>query len=352
MCSISFSDKISLAGVRFMHDHYELLINLDAFNQLPELHRLGVLKHEMLHILYNHTGRRNDRDPQLFNIAADCAINQHINADHLPAGCVTPQSINCSTLNETAEFYYNFLLANPDEAEKFRTPELTDLLESEGDPDICKNIARHMAEKAMKATEKARGSLPSNISAILKLLSRPREISWEQYLRNLVGNKKVSSKRTILRPDRRQPHFEHIKGKTKNRTFNVLIVGDVSGSMSDAEVIATWQEVRHICKLTKTDLHLVQIDTQAYPPEKLSPNTTTISRKASGGTYLYPAVEMANDHHLDYQAIIITTDGGVCKEDINSFNALKLPIIWLVSSSGTTSPYMTTSHMRAFQLSA
>jgi predicted metal-dependent peptidase len=122
--------------------------------------------------------------------------------------------------------------------------------------------------------------------------------------------------------------------------------------MSDAEVIATWQEVRHICKLTKTDLHLVQIDTQAYPPEKLSPNTTTISRKASGGTYLYPAVEMANDHHLDYQAIIITTDGGVCKEDINSFNALKLPIIWLVSSSGTTSPYMTTSHMRAFQLSA
>ena len=34
-----------------------------------------LVAHEVLHVVYDHMGRRGDRDPQLFNIANDYAVN-------------------------------------------------------------------------------------------------------------------------------------------------------------------------------------------------------------------------------------------------------------------------------------
>ena len=82
-CKVVISTDIETAGVRFANTKYILMINPEFFDPLPLTIRLGILKHEMLHILYNHTSRQEDRQQKQFNITADCAINQQIDRSHL-----------------------------------------------------------------------------------------------------------------------------------------------------------------------------------------------------------------------------------------------------------------------------
>ena len=94
-CRIVFDDTMQApAGVNFMHDHYNLFINptgfdltdeqfaaaqlqdssatkhIPGFCEYPLEHRLGILKHEMLHILFAHIARKE--------VHAECAVKcQH-----------------------------------------------------------------------------------------------------------------------------------------------------------------------------------------------------------------------------------------------------------------------------------
>lgn len=392
-CRVVFDTTMKApAGVNFMHDHFNLYINpndtwveadpaklasakhkpqarqtpegkteicLKGFNSYPLEQRLGILKHEMLHILYNHMRRKGDRDHKGFNIAADCAINQLIDRSHLPPEGIFidqfPSETGKVPANLTAEQYYELFSKDydPDKPGSGSGQCIDDHSkwdESQGDGDLSEDIAKGMADRAVSQTQKSRGNVPYELSEWLSLLSRKREITWQQLLRNITGNKRVGIRKTIMRPDRRLPNSEWIKGRTKDRRYSVLVISDVSGSVSDAGLLSLWSEVRNICELTQSSIDLIQVDTQPSKPEKLTKNTKTIQRKACGGTYLSPALEMARKHKLDFQAIVATTDGYLDEEDVSNFAALNLPVIWLIEADGHILPSMNTGRMRAFQL--
>ena len=395
-CRVVFdTDMEAPAGVNFMHDHFNLYINptgkwikvdpakipaknppqlrttpdgdtealIPGFNSLPLEHRLGVLKHEMLHILYNHMRRKGDRDYRAFNIATDCAINQLIERTHLPGACIFPDNFPSETgkvpVNLTAEQYYELIDKQYNDDSNGSGSGAGSTLDdhgkwsdSQGDGDLSEDIAKGMADRAVAQTQKSRGNVPHELSEWLSLLSRKREITWQQLLRNITGNKRVGIRKTIMRPDRRLPNSEWIKGRTKDRRFSVLVVSDVSGSVSDAGLLSLWSEVRNICDLTQSSLDLIQVDTRPSKPEKLTRNTKTIERKACGGTYLTPAIKTARDHNLDFQCIVATTDGYLDEEDVSNFAALNLPVIWLIEAEGHILPSMNSGRMRAFQLTA
>ena len=50
----SFTDKIPTAGVSKNGIGVQLTVNPDFFNSLSERHRVGLLKHELLHISFGH----------------------------------------------------------------------------------------------------------------------------------------------------------------------------------------------------------------------------------------------------------------------------------------------------------
>ena len=394
-CRVVFDTTMKApAGVNFMHDHFNLYINpedtwvkadptklasakhkpqtrqtadgktevcLKGFNSYPLEQRLGILKHEMLHILYNHMRRKGDRDHQGFNIAADCAINQLIDRSHLPAQGIFidqfPSGTGKVPANLTAEQYYELISKNYDPDQPGSGSGSGQCIddhdkwgESQGDGDLSEDIAKGMADRAVSQTQKSRGNVPSELSEWLSLLSRKREVTWQQLLRHITGNKRVGIRKTILRPDRRLPNSEWIKGRTKDRRYSVLVISDVSGSVSDKGLLSLWSEVRNICELTQSSIDLIQVDTQPSKPEKLTKNTKTIQRKACGGTYLSPALEMARKHKLDFQAVVVTTDGYLDESDVAAFDSLHIPVIWLIEADGTIMPSMNSSHMKAFQL--
>lgn len=378
-CRVVFDNTLPApAGVNFMYDHFNLYINIDGiapsilnpkgvpgFASFPLEQRLGILKHEMLHILYNHIGRREDRNHNGFNISSDCAINQQIERNHLPEWVILPDQfpgVGSVPVNLTAEQYYELLPkeykdnnggGNGSGQESGQLDDHGKWDESQGDKELQDDIAKNMIERSISNTQKAHGNLPSQVSDWLALVTRKREIDWKNVLRSIVGNKRVGSKRTLLRRDRRLPNFEWIKGRTKDRKFDLLLVSDVSGSVSNTALTALWGEVRHICDVTNTPVHLIQVDAHPCKPEQLKKNTRTIERKACGGTILHPALEMAEKHKLEYNAIVVTTDAYLDESDVRKFADTGKRVIWLIEAEGADPmPIMNSGKMQAFKLKA
>jgi hypothetical protein len=76
---------VNTAAVSKNGINYQLMVDEEFWGNLPELHKLGVLKHELLHIaLFHLTTYHKYKDPKLANIAMDMEINQLIDENWLP----------------------------------------------------------------------------------------------------------------------------------------------------------------------------------------------------------------------------------------------------------------------------
>jgi predicted metal-dependent peptidase len=382
------------AGVNFMYDHYNLYINpleeiplepdqdgnypkndqgnelksIPGFNGLSLEHRMGVCKHEMLHVINMHVSRREDRDHQGFNIAADCAINQLIERTHLPDACIYPDQFpghdksNPVPSDLTAEQYYELLPFSDDpngggQCRGFGQGPGSGVLddhskwaESQGDSELQEDISKNMLDRAITETQKSKGNIPSNISEWLDNLTKKREVDWRQVLRRLAGNKRANTRKTLMRRDRRLPDFNWIKGKTKDRIGEVLLISDVSGSVSDEALNTLWSECKHICDAVGSEITLIQVDTQPTKPEKLTKSTKSIERKACGGTILHPALDKAKECKVSFNCVVVSTDGYLDISDVEHFYAIRKPVIFLVEQDGIIMPEMTVNNCRAFQL--
>jgi|LakMenE01Jun11ns_1017448.scaffolds.fasta_scaffold9956024_4 predicted metal-dependent peptidase len=85
-------NDIPTAGVSKNGINYQLAINETFWCGLTDLNRLGLLKHELLHIAFGHlTAYHNFADKRMANIAMDMEINQYIENDWLPGGEYTTE---------------------------------------------------------------------------------------------------------------------------------------------------------------------------------------------------------------------------------------------------------------------
>ena len=81
------SKRVPTAGVSKNGINYQLAINEDFWMSLTEDQKLGLLKHELLHIAFGHlTMFFKFTDRRLANVAMDMEINQYIDRDWLPGG--------------------------------------------------------------------------------------------------------------------------------------------------------------------------------------------------------------------------------------------------------------------------
>ena len=157
-----------------------LYYNPDFVNKLSPTELRGVLKHEALHILLHHLTRAKHfaYNPRGYNIAADMAINCHI--EGLPEGAMYPKTFNLED-NQSSEFYYEKLKKEAENQKK----EIGEFAEGLGDTvddhslwdefddDIVEEKIRNIADKAIKEQEKMDGALlmVSWLSRLLQLTS-------------------------------------------------------------------------------------------------------------------------------------------------------------------------------------
>lgn len=80
-------EDLDTAGVSKQGINTQLAINPVFWENLSSEYRVGILKHELLHIAFQHLLLRDKyKDKKLFNIAADIEINQYIDRAYLPGG--------------------------------------------------------------------------------------------------------------------------------------------------------------------------------------------------------------------------------------------------------------------------
>lgn len=200
--------------------------------------------------------------------------------------------------------------------------------ESEGNEQAAKEITRQMTETA---TNKSRGLSPSECSDALALLKMKEQINWKKELRRIVGNRKAFSKLTIKKHDRRFPERKDLRGKTKDHVADILVILDVSGSMSDEELLYGLNETRAISEKAGAGVKIIQIDTEPKLVEEFDPKATSFKRRGYGGTTLYPAIAYAMEHNIRFDCVVIVTDG-YCESTWDG-QIPKVPFIWLVTQN-------------------
>ena len=317
---------IPTAGVSKKGINVDLSVNPEFFDKLPEKHRIGLLKHELLHISFGHLIMRDRyEDHRLFNIAADLEINQYIGEDYLPEGGVTMEMFKDLDLDVRAgtDYYYKKLdeareegncsalesiLNQMDGNSIYDHPTWKDFDElSEADKKLVQKQIEHQLKETTDVIRKRQGTVPGELAEIInKLMTvEPPSFNWKAYLRRFVGNSSISYTKKLRRKyNKRYTANPGLKIKFKN---HICVGVDTSGSVSNSELKEFMNELCHMHK-TGHQITVVQCDTQINSIEVFNPRKDW-EIKGRGGTDFQPVVDHYNEKKDRYTALIYLTDG-------------------------------------------
>ena len=360
----SWSDQLPTAGVCKNGINFQLMINEKFWTDLSEDHKLGLLKHELLHIAFQHlTTFTMFSDKKMANIAMDMEINQYINGYWLPEGGIDINDYGDLNLDRKAgsRYYYDKLKqAQQDKKDTGscgddNMDKLLDSMEQgqgtvmigpasgrDGDkevnipdheweefedmPDaekklIEKQIQRVMSE-AKEQTIKKRGYVPGEISGLIKLdeVIAPK-FNWKAYIRRFTGiSTKIFTRKVRRKENKRYSDNPGLKIKMRQ---NMLVGIDTSGSVCDSELEEFINEIHHLYK-AGVNVTIVQCDTQIQSIKNYD-GKFELEVSGRGGTYFEPVLELFNERR-EFTSLIYFTDG----EAWTDMKPRK-PVLWVLS---------------------
>ena len=325
------SNRVPTAGVSKNGINYQLAINPEFWESLSDEHRLGLLKHELLHIAFGHlTTFFKFSDKKLANVAMDMEINQYISKEWLPEGGIEIENYAELNLDEKAgcRYYYDKLKQLQDEKNKNGTcgnepmDKLLDDIESGNIPDhstweefedlseaeqkLIERQLQKVLSDAKEQTIKKRGTVPGEIEGVIIIeeVVKPK-FNWRGYIRRFTGvSTKVFTKKIRRKENRR---FEANPGLKVKMRQHMLLAIDTSGSVSDTELQEFMSEIYHIYKCG-VDITIVQCDTmiRSVEPYKGKFEMSVLGR---GGTEFDPVLEYFNANLKKYTSLVYFTDG-------------------------------------------
>jgi predicted metal-dependent peptidase len=313
------------AGVAFIKGQFHLFLNMEMFKKYTLQERKGILVHEALHIVLNHTGRVKNKRKMCWNMAADIAINQFIK--DLPEGALLPSQFSVEE-KLSAENYYAQLRKKMDDKDitifekdgKFyaqvkdkngtKTYEIDphsgdDKSDDSASQEMIEMIRDRIVEHAEK---KSRGNIPSDIAEEIAKM-RSKKVNWKRYIKNELSNPNEQVEETIKRRNRRFYDRIEVKGFQKQFSASGIVIMDTSGSVPSDFIANTVGELTTLSLQLGCDLKLIQVDTEVKEVKEFNPKSNTFKIKGRGGTFLYPAVEYINKNKLACNFIVVITDG-------------------------------------------
>mgnify|MGYP003338471548 CR=1 FL=1 len=341
------SKSIPTACVTPENINTKLVVNPDFWETLDEKTKMGVLKHELLHIAFFHLNNF-DRfpDKKLYNVAADLEINQYI-GDEMKGETWDGLEIDkepFAPLNlkpkQGTEYYYKAL---QEEIEKNPNGDIADLVASldgnihelweamgelgEAERNlIAKQVDYQLKEIAEELEKRSRdrGLIPAEMKDYIDSLFEIQEpvIDWASYLRRFNSMSTMTyTKKTRRKPNRRFGSGPALKIKQKKKT---LVAIDTSGSVSTKDLIEFFNEIYHIYK-TGTYIDIIECDAAIHRVYKYEGQRENIEVEGRGGTDFEPVMKYLLEHKDKYANLIYLTDGGAPAPKTNPIK----PILWV-----------------------
>jgi predicted metal-dependent peptidase len=298
--------------------------------------------HEVLHNVFDHMGRRDGRDPQLSNIAADYATNQILKDEHIGE---VPSWIKIYQDNKYRGWSYEQIYQHLyDKAEKIDIGALGELLDehldgdgdSEGDgeggdkdqdgsgkgpprltADEKKKIRDEIKEAMVAAAHAAgAGRVPAGVARMISDFTEPK-MDWREMLRMNIQSM-LKSNFSFSRPNRKSQHCGAIlPGMMNEETIDVSVAIDMSGSISDKQAKDFLSEVKGIMdEYVDFKLDLWCFDTEVYGYKQFTGDTADeimeYKCKGGGGTAFEANWEFMKDQNIEPKRFIMFTDGYPC----------------------------------------
>lgn len=315
-------------------DGRNLFFNTQFFNAMNNKEIEFVIAHEILHCVYDHLTRREDRDPKLYNIAADFVVNNLLVRDRIGA---KPKIVDCFQDFKydkwTSEEVYDDLFKN---AKKIDISQLGELLDehidwddngSDGDdskdgktgrPRLSKEDLRQIRDEIKEAMIQAAqsagtGNVPGEIQRMIKELTEPK-MNWRQLLRQQIQST-IRNDYSFARPSRKGWHTGAIlPGMNFDQTIDICVSIDMSGSISNEQGSDFLGEIKGIMDEFKDySIKVWCFDTKVYNEDDFSAdNGKDISEYqvvGGGGTDFDCNWVYMKKHDIQPKKFIMFTDG-------------------------------------------
>ena len=335
---------VPTAGVSKNNINYQLAVNEDFWASLDsDNKKIGLIKHELLHICFHHLIDCEDfPDQRLHNVAADLEINQYINPQYYPSEyIILLSSFPTLKLPEKAgtKEYYRLLqqahqqgtspeldsiLANMDDDYHGTWKEFDGL--SEADKKLIKAQIDHQIKDIINEMKNP-GNIPAELKNYIDSLFeiKPPSYDWKGYLRRFSSTStKTYTKKTRRKLNRRYEENPALKIKTKK---HILVGVDTSGSVGKADLEEFFNEIHHIHK-TGVQVSIAEGDAVIHNVYEYKGKTPEFV-SGRGGTDMNPFIEYVNKHK-QYSNLIILTDGFIPERSKNTFK----PLLTVVCSNG------------------
>ena len=373
------SDALPTAGVKINEEtgQFEMLYNPDFFESLPDDQKLGVLKHEFYHLIFEHvTGRMPEgKMTKMWNVATDLAINSHI-ANELPEQALVPGVGNYSEFpaGKSAEFYYNLLKENekPEdgEGEEGEGGQSDDQSDGSGDGDEnkksngqgkgkpgddslddhsgwgeasaeSKEIAKQRLKEALKqaSTEADKSNNWGSVSSSMRREIKDRlvaKLDWRKVLRYFIKTSERANKTSSIKRINRRYAYIHA-GKKVKRQARIAISIDQSGSVDDKMLAAFYAELNKLADLA--EFTVIPFDDEVFEDKVFIWKKGTSRKKERvlcGGTDFDAPTEFVNKGNFDGH--IVLTDMYAPKPKRS-----KCQRMWMTSTYCANHPYFQTS---------
>ncbi len=336
-----YGDKCDTACVCRNGINTELCVNKKFWDTLSDDEQLGVLKHELSHILFKHiTSSEYFGDHNKFNKAADLEVNSYIPVLQKDP-YYYPARFNLEN-NKGTKFYYEKLPDEPDQPQNdsgnsydpndshASWKDFQDL--SDAEKELVNQQIDYQAKNTAEHVQKLIGSVPGELKEYLDSLFKikPQVFNWKAYFRRVIGNLITSELYlTRMRPSRRFPDSRGVKFKRKP---HVLVGVDTSGSVNDKELEDFFSEIYYLWK-SGVKVTIAQVDTKIEHIEEYNGkfNKEIYGR---GGTEFTSLINYYNERKKDFSTLVIFTDGYV---------SLNLPSfrngVWVITKNGQHQDY-------------
>jgi predicted metal-dependent peptidase len=292
--------------------------------------------HEVLHCVYDHFGRRGNRDPQLFNIANDFAVNADLIKHRVGEKITTVPCLHDPKYDGmSSEEIYDLLY---EKADKISLGDLLDKLidehldgEGEGDSDgngdkqgkgrpqlseADRQAIRDEIKEAMlaaAATADGAGNIPAGVKRLIQELTEPK-MNWRELLRMQLEST-IKSDYTWMRASRKGWHMDAVMpGMKLDPMIDIAVALDASGSISESMLKDFLGEVQGIMdSFPAYRIHVVTFDTEAYNPAQYnSENLDDICDyevTGGGGTDFDCVFNYLKENEIEPKRLVMFTDG-------------------------------------------
>lgn len=331
---IVITDEVPTAAV----DGVNLYVNLDWFNQWNQDQQIGLLAHEVLHPAFLHHTRRGDRDPKLWNIACDYAINL-ILADaniKLPdGGCLDDKYRDMG-----AEEIYNKLLEQgkkgagnswqPGDGFNGGFGDVMDLpgMNSSDPNDPVRQMEEQKQVQALISAHqvaKAAGKGVGGVDRLIKGLLEPK-VDWQTELQRLVSEKTYDDY-TWAKPNRRHINRGFYLPILENESYGeIALIFDTSASVSQDDLNVYASECNGIGSMVQSKKWVIYCDSgiNGEVEEFDHGDDLVLTMKGGGGTDFRPPFVWLDKNSVEPKMAIYFTDG-YC---YNFPSEPDFPVIW------------------------